>query len=83
MDRRIVMKGARMDDAKLVGIIVSMILERPTCLRCISAKIEATKLETLRAMQRIAGAVPAEMRTGEACRVCGSALGPVYVAARP
>ena len=53
-----------MDDAKLVGIVVAMILERPTCLHCISAKIEATKLDALRIMQRIAGAVPAEMRTG-------------------
>ena len=72
-----------MDDAKLVGLIVSMIVERPTCVRCISARIEATKLDTLRAMQRIAGTVPAEMRTGESCRVCGSTRDPVYVAFRP
>jgi arginyl-tRNA--protein-N-Asp/Glu arginylyltransferase len=71
------------DDAKLVGLIVSMILERPTCLRCISVKIKATKLDTLRAMKRIVGTVPAEMHVGERCRVCGSTLGPVYVAARP
>ena len=72
-----------MADTKRVGVIVAMIVERATCLRCISAKIEATKLDTLRAMQRIAGAVPAEMRTGEPCRVCGSMLDPVYLAARP
>jgi arginyl-tRNA--protein-N-Asp/Glu arginylyltransferase len=71
------------DDAKAVGLIVAMILERPTCVRCISARIESTKLDTLRAMRRIVGAVPAEMRTGERCRVCGSTLAPVYVAARP
>jgi hypothetical protein len=71
------------DDAKLVGVIVAMILERPTCVRCISARIECTKMDTLLAMRRIAGAVPAEMRTGEPCRVCGSTLGPVYLAARP
>ena len=72
-----------MDDAKLVGVIVAMIVERPTCVRCISARIEATKLDTLRAMQQLAGAVPAEMRIGEPCRVCGSTLDPVYLAARP
>lgn len=72
-----------MDDAKLVGLIVAMILERPTCSRCISAKIEATKLDTLLAMRRIVGAVPVEMRTGEPCRVCGSTLDPVHMASRP
>ena len=72
-----------MDDAKLVGLIVSMILERPTCLRCISSRIEATKMDVLRAMQRIAGTVPAEMRVGDPCQVCGSTLQPVYLASRP
>ena len=72
-----------MDDAKLVGLIMSMILERPTCVRCISARIEATKMDTLLAMRRIAGTVPAEMRMGEPCRVCGSTRDPVYVAFRP
>jgi len=71
------------DDAKLVGLIVSMILERPTCLRCVSSRIEATKLETLKAMRRMVGTVPAEMRIGEPCRVCGSTLDPVYLASRP
>ena len=72
-----------MDDAKVVGLIVSMILERPTCLRSVSSKIEATKLDTLRAMRRMVGTVPAEMRIGEPCRVCGSTLDPVYLASRP
>lgn len=72
-----------MDDAKLGGLIVSMILERPTCVLCISARISATKLDTLLAMRRIVGAVPMEMHTGEHCRVCGSTLNPVYLAARP
>jgi hypothetical protein len=76
-------KGARVDDAKLVGLVVSMILERPTCLRCLSARINATKLDTLRHMRRIVGSVPVEMQAGERCRACDSTLGPVYVAARP
>jgi hypothetical protein len=71
------------DDAKRVGLIVSMILERPTCLRCISFKVEATKLETLLVMRRMAGTLPAEMRIGDPCRVCGSTHDPVYVASRP
>jgi len=71
------------DDAKLVGLIVSIILERPTCLRCISAKINATEMDTLLAMRRIVGTMPAEMHVGEHCLVCGSTLDPVYVAARP
>ena len=57
--------------------------ERPTCLRCISAKINATKLDTLLAMRRIVGTVPAEMHVGERCRACGSTISPVYAAARP
>ena len=72
-----------MDDAKLVGLIVSMILERPTCLRCITARTEVTKLAALLAMRRIVGTVPAEMRIGETCRLCGSTLDPVYLASRP
>ena len=72
-----------MHDAKRVGLIVSMILERPTCARCVSSRIEATKLDTLRLMRRMVGSVPAEMRIGEPCRVCGSTLDPVYVASRP
>jgi len=67
----------------VVGLIVAMILERPTCVRCISAKIEATKLDTLKAMRRILPPVRAEMRTGEPCRVCGSTLDPVHLAFRP
>lgn len=72
-----------MDDAKLVGLIVSMILERATCVRCISAKINAPKMDTLLAMRRIVGIVPVEMRVGEPCRVCDSKSDPVYVASRP
>ena len=72
-----------MDAAKLAGIIVATILERPTCVRCISAKISATKMDTLLAMRRLVGAVPVEMHVGERCRVCDSTSNPVYVAARP
>jgi hypothetical protein len=79
---RRIRKGTRVDDAKLVGLIVSMILEHPTRLRCISAKINATRLDTVRAVKRIVGTVPVEMRVGERCRVCGSTLDPVYLAAR-
>jgi hypothetical protein len=72
-----------MDDARVVGLIVAMIVERPTCVRCISAKIEATKLNTLLAMRRIVGTVPVEMHVGKRCGACGSTVDPVYVAARP
>ena len=71
------------DDAKLVGLILSMILERATCVRCISAKIKATKMDTLLVMRRIVGIVPVEMHVGEPCRVCDSTSDPVYVATRP
>lgn len=72
-----------MDDAKLVGLILSMILERATCVRCISARINATKMDTLLAMRRIVGIVPVEMHVGDPRRVCDSTSDPVYVATRP
>jgi hypothetical protein len=70
------------DDVKLVVLVLSMILERPTCAQCISGKVNATKMDTLLAMRRIAGILPVEMQVGERCRVCGSTLDPVHVAAR-
>ena len=63
----------------LVGLITSVILERPTCLICISDKVGASRLETLRGVEYIMKTVAVTTRyAGERCRACGSTLGPIY-----
>jgi hypothetical protein len=41
------------DDANLLGLIASAILERPTCLDCLDAKVEAPTLSVVRTVDRI------------------------------
>ena len=72
-----------MDDTTLVALIASVILERPTCLICIAAKVGAVKLEVERVLERIGRTVRLETTTRDRCRACGSTLGPVYSLKQP
>ena len=42
-----------MDDANLLGLIASAILERPTCLLCLATKADAPMPLVVRAVDRI------------------------------
>ena len=65
--------------AALSGLIVSVILERPTCLICLSDKVGASRLETLRTIERMTKTVAIKVEYGEErCRACGNTLGPIY-----
>jgi hypothetical protein len=65
--------------AALLGPIVSVILERPTCLICVSNKVGASRLETLRSIERMGKTVSIKVEYGgERCRACGSTIGPIY-----
>lgn len=67
-----------MDDATQTGLIVAVIVERPTCLICITAKAGMTKLEVVRTIERIGKSLAVDIDKGGRCRACGSTLGPVY-----
>jgi hypothetical protein len=59
-------------------LVTAVILERPTCLICVCAKVGATQLDVVRAMERVGETVRMEVLHDERCRACGSTLGPVY-----
>jgi hypothetical protein len=67
-----------MPETSLAVLITSVILERPTCLICITAKVGADKLAVVRALERIGGTLTVQVANDERCRACGSTLGPVY-----
>ena len=68
-----------MYQATLLGLIASVILDRPTCLICLSDKVGASRLETVRAVELMMKTVNVAIQyTGERCRACGSTLGPIY-----
>lgn len=58
------------------GLIMAVIVERPTCLLCLAAKAGITKLDTVRAIERIGMHVA--LTKAERCLFCDSAVGPVY-----
>ena len=67
-----------MDEASQLAVVTSIILERPTCLLCITAKAGEDKLAVIRAMDSIGTTIRVDGETGERCRACGSTLRPVY-----
>jgi hypothetical protein len=71
-----------MNETTLVVLITSVILDRPTCLLCLAAKVGVDKLAVVRAMERIGETIQIHMANDERCRACGSTLGPVYLMKR-
>ena len=67
-----------MDDANLLGLIASAILERPTCLLCLATKADAPMPLVVRAVDRIDKTATVHIANNERCGVCGSTLGPIY-----
>jgi len=65
-----------MDRATLSGLIISLILERPTCLACISAKVGETNLRIVQTVENIGRSL--RIGSSDTCQSCGSTLGPVY-----
>jgi hypothetical protein len=70
--------GSDGDSAGLMVLIASVILERPTCLLCLGAKVGADTLAVVRTMERMSETITITAATDERCRACGSVLGPVY-----
>ena len=70
--------GSDLDQEYLTVLVVSVILERPTCLTCIAAKVDAPALTVVRAIERIGETVNVQVVDDERCRMCGSTLGPTY-----
>jgi hypothetical protein len=58
--------------------VVSVILQRPTCLTCIAAKVGAPALAVVRAIEGIGATVKIQVANDDRCRMCGSTLGPTY-----
>ena len=72
-----------MDHATRAGLIVAVIVDRPTCLLCVALKSSLTPFDTVRTIERIQESLAVTAKRGDRCRVCGSTVGPVYSLARP
>jgi hypothetical protein len=70
--------GSEPDEAILAARIVSVILERPTCLTCLAPKVGAPALSIVRTIESIGQTVKVEVEHDQRCRACGSDLGPTY-----
>ena len=70
------------DDTALVILVTTVILERPTCLVCLCAKVGADQLSIVHVMERISRTVKVQVERNERCRAYGSTLGPVYSVTR-
>src|SRR5215208_4820540 len=70
--------GSDPDRIGLAALVVSVILERPTCLTCIAAKVGAPVLAVVRTVEGIGGTINVKIANDERCRMCGSTLGPTY-----
>jgi hypothetical protein len=77
-DGRRMCGGSEADEATLSARIVSVILERPTCLTCIAPKVGAPALAVVRTIEGIGKTLKVQVANGERCRACGSYLGPTY-----
>ena len=71
-----------MDDTGLAVLVVSVVLERPTCIICIADKVGATKLDTLRCLERMMATVQVSIEKSGRCRACGSTVAPVFSVGR-
>ena len=71
-----------MDSAQLSGLIVAVILERPTCLVCIASKVGEPKLTIVRTITQIETTLRLTVRH-DRCGACGSTLGPFYGVTEP
>ncbi len=71
------------DEAAQGRRMVAVILERPTCLTCLAAKVGVTMRDAARALDWIAGIVRFNAQASGHCRLCDCVVGPVYSIARP
>lgn len=72
-----------MDDTTLIVLIASLIVERPTCVVCLSAEVGAEKLSVVVAIERIGRSIQINIANDERCRTCDSTSRPVYSLDRP
>jgi hypothetical protein len=72
--------GSDLQRPGLATLVVSVILQRPTCLNCIAEKVGAPALAVVRAIESIGETVNVRITNpnNERCRMCGSTLGPTY-----
>ena len=71
------------DDPAQAALIVAMILERPTCLDCLAAKIGRIPRDVVRALEWIANTLRFHAQARAYCGLCDLVVGPVYQIARP
>jgi hypothetical protein len=59
------------------ALIAVLLVERPMCLECISAKAEVSAAEVRRYLIDIATSLDLRHHANDRCRICGN-IGPVY-----
>jgi hypothetical protein len=75
---RSVCGGSVPDHRTLAALVVSVILERPTCLLCIAPKVGADDWAVLQTLERISETIEVTTEHTEPCRACGTLVHPVY-----
>jgi hypothetical protein len=63
------------------ALIAVMLVERPTCVECITAKAGLSVAQARRYLREIAISVDLQLQPSERCRTCGNS-GPVYFVRR-
>ena len=59
------------------ALIAVLLVERPTCLHCISTKAAVSTAEADRYLREIASSLDLRRHASDRCRTCGN-TGPVY-----
>ena len=70
-------------EARQVRWIVAVMLERETCLTCLSAKVGVTARDAARLLEAIARIMRFNAQARGRCRMCDARVGPIYRMERP
>ena len=66
----------------MAGVIVAVIVDRPTCLECVTAKSGITSVEAVRLISHVGTHLALRIEQGR-CRACGNDPVGLYSLARP
>jgi hypothetical protein len=69
----------------LPAVVMSLLVERPTCVACIAVKAGVMELQAVRCIERIQETIHINVENAHAdggCGGCGTTVGPVYALAQ-
>jgi hypothetical protein len=69
----------------LPAVVMSLLMEQPTCLACIAVKAAVMELEAVRCIELLQETIHIDVEDGHSerpCRACGATARPVYAFAQ-